>query len=182
MNPIYRRNFLKFCVLGVSSAATGCSINIGGRNNGERNPTLRLFPDPEQIEGEWQMNVRVRHTSDNVASIHDVTVMAFSKKGEEVCRVDVGDFPQGGRFEATESVDCEAFPAIITATAEETPCDGANIQIVYWTGTDEQRGEEIPDGIFVWGSTFRECDEPLPPDRVIANVSTGQSTSSVSQQ
>ena len=172
-----RRRILQLCLVGSSAGVSGCNINIsrGDGDQGDPGPVLDIFPKIVKTESAWQMTVQVRNSTDNDFSIHDVTVIAFSEQGEEVCRVEMGDFPQGGRFEGTETIDCEEFPAIVTATAEEAPCEGANIQILYWTGTDEQRGKEVPDGTFVWGTTFRECEEDLPPDRVIANVGTSAS-------
>ena len=172
-----RRRILQLCLVGSIAGVSGCNINIS-RGDGDRSdsgPVLDIFPEIAKTESAWQMTVQIRNSTDNDFSIHGVTVIAFSEQGEEVCRSHMGDFPQGGRFEGTETIDCEEFPAIVTATAEETPCDGGNIQIVYWTGTDDQRGEEIPDGTFVWDTTFRECEENLPPERVIANVSTSES-------
>lgn len=176
MIPVSRRAIFGSFIASTVSGLAGCidiSTNIG--ENGDPDPRLRVYPRVEQTRDSWEMSVRVRNMYDWDTSFHDVTVVAFDESGTEVCRVDVGDFPQNGRFEASKTISCREFPAIVTATAEESPCDGANIGITYWTGPDDLRGEEIPEGRIVWDRTFRECNEDLAPDRVIANVSTSAS-------
>lgn len=155
-----RRSVLQLLSTGAIVGFAGCIVDF--QRDRERHPRLRISPNVDQTETGWQMEVRVKHTSDTVTSIHDVTVIAFDNHGREVCQLNAGDFPRGGRHEATETTDCDDFPAIVTATAEESPCDGANIQIVYWTGSEEER--------FPWDDTFRECDESLPPGRVLDEV------------
>ena len=116
------------------------------------------------------MNPRVRHTTDNTTSIHNVTVVGFNEAGENVCQVDMGDFPQGGKFEETETVDCEGFPAIVTATAEETPCDGASIRMLYYTSEKDPAAVKDLSYHGLWESRWRECDEDLPPEHVVEEV------------
>lgn len=163
MKHISRRVVLHFAGVLTSIGLIGCTRNRG--RNSEPQPVLELHPETEPTDTGWNMDIWIRHTSDRAASIHDVTVIAFSNHGEEVCRIDVGDFPQGGRFEERESVTCDTFPAIVSATAQESPCDGASIWITYLAESGEE-GEPI-----AWDNTPRECDESLPPERVIKEVS-----------
>lgn len=169
-----RRAVIQVVWVGAMTAFPGC----GTPEDGDRSATLRIFPEVERSESGWQMTVKVENDTNHVASIHDVTMVAFDDQGNEVCRRSMGDFPRGAPYERTETVSCERFPAIVTATAEETPCDGANIEIVYWTGSPDQRGEDIPRGEFVWDYTFRKCDEPLPPQRVLDKVNQTEPTES----
>lgn len=162
MVRIFRRSLLRLLGVTALSGLGGCNVTIGP--NGERHPTLKVHPEVERTETAWQMDVWVRNTRNNTTSIHDVTVIAFTEHGDEACRLDIGDFPQGGRFEERDTLICDDFPAIVTATAEESPCDGANIRIAYLARVEDERER------FVWDSTFRECDESLPPDRVIEQV------------
>lgn len=97
MELISRRSVLQTVGVITASGLAGCAIALDQR--GDRQPTLRVLPDIERTEAAWKMDVWIRHTSDYVASIHDVTVVAFSVQGEKTCRFAAGDFPQGGRFE-----------------------------------------------------------------------------------
>lgn len=145
---------------------SGC----GQRGEGERSPRLRLYPGVEQTDNGWQMEFRVRHKTDWQASIHDVSVIAFDGRGNEVCRVDVGDFPEHGRNEHIDTVTCEGFPAIITATARETPCEGAQIQLFYYVSDQDPADVGNVNDSSRWEGTWRQCDEELPPERVLEEV------------
>ena len=172
-----RRTVLECVGAGVISSLAGCidiSTNIG--ENGDPDPKLRVYPNIEQTENSWEMPVRVRNVYDWDTSFHDVTVIAFDEYGEEVCRVSMGDFPQNGRFEESKSVDCTNFPAIVTATAEETPCDGAKIRMVYYTSEKDPTSVEDLSYHGLWDGRWRECNEALPPERVIQEVSWSGST------
>lgn len=103
-------------------------------------------------------------------SIHDIMVVAFDENGDEVCRNYIGDLLKGERPDKTATLVCDVFPAIITATAEESPCNGANIMILYWIGDADQVELSGETGVILWKSTYQECDEPIPPRRVIENL------------
>ena len=171
---VSRRTILRCCALGTVPGVAGCNVNVNvGRTDdeeGEPGATLRVSPGVERTETSWQMNVRVRNTTSYDFSIHDVTVVAFSEEGEEVCHVHMGDFPQGGRWEETKTVDCETFPAIVTAIAEETPCDGAHIRMLYYTSEKDPATVNDLSNHRLWEGRWRECDEELPPEHVVEEV------------
>lgn len=174
-----RRTLLQVLTPGVITTIAGCNQN---RNeNDELEPKLDIFAEIEKVDSQWELTARVRNTYDWDTSIHDVTLVAFSENGEEVCQTHVGDFLRTEGPDRTVTVTCDRFPAIITATAEESPCDGAQIEILYWIGSDEQRGADLPNDVKVWGDTYRECNEPIPPERVLENVSRNDSTGFVDQ-
>lgn len=170
MRGLSRRTIIEFMGLGATMATAGC----GNPRDGDRSATLRLFPVFERTESGWQMTVRVKNTTNNIASIHDVTVVAFNGQGEETCRIGMGDFPHAGRYEHTETVSCEGFPAIITAIAEETPCEGANIRLLYYVGETTPKDVANINDHALWDGTWRECNEELPPDRVLKKVSRNE--------
>lgn len=171
MGSLGRREAIRILGTGAIVALAGCHGNRGD----EPSPTLRLSPSLELTETGWRVTVRVRHKTDSVASIHDVTVLGFSDHGESVCQVNVGDFTSPGEFEATESVTCEDFPAIITATARESPCDGAQIELLYYVGGDEQRDSGSVNDGSLWEGNYRKCDEEVPPEHVVSNVTQRRS-------
>ena len=150
----------------------GCSDDEP--ENGEVNPQLDLFAEIEKEGTDWELTVRVRHTSTWETSVHDVTVVAFSDTGEQVCEKHIGDFVEMGAPERTVTTNCDEFPAIIAVTAQESPCEGAYLEILYWIGTDEQRKADLPGDVLVWESYYRECNEDLPPQRALENVSRSE--------
>ncbi len=139
-------------------------------------PLVKLFARTERDSSDWLLRVRVRNARVPDAPIHDVTVVAYNDTGTEVCRKQAGDLSTIETNERIMHLTCDGFPAIITATAEESPCDGANIQILYWIGTDEQRGADLPPDVKVWESYYRECGESLPPERALENVNVSNTT------
>jgi hypothetical protein len=67
---------------------------------------------------------------------------------------------------------CTAFPAIISARSG-LDCEEVIIDILYWTGTDEQQERTIPeDNEIPYQTTDRECDESLPPERLLSETAT----------
>lgn len=153
-------------------ALSGCN---GGQNESDDlSPILTLSVQVEQKDSGWELMASVRNDHNWYVAFHDVTLVAFSDAGDEVCRSIVGDFPKNGTASQSVTVTCDAFPAILSATAEESPCDGARIEIQYWVGTAEQRRAELSNDEVVWESTYQKCDEPLPPSRVLTNVNAGK--------
>ena len=159
---------LQFIGSGTAISLSGCNFINSGRE--ERQPTLRVLPNIEQTEDAWKMNIWLRHTSDTVTSAHDVTVIAFTTHGGEICQIKMGDFPIGGRFEERESTICNKFPAIVTATAEESPCDGAHIRMVYYTSEKDPADVDDLSHHRFWEGRKRECGEDLPPGHVLEKV------------
>ena len=162
-----RRTFLGFCGTGFTVGVAGCGVspNVIGD---EPDPRVDFYLRVDRVDDEWLLKARVRSHDDT--SIDGVTLIAFSDQGEEVCRTQVGDFEAYQVVEHTVEITCKTFPAIVSGTAAETPCDGANIQITYWVGDPEQVELSGENETILWESTYRECDEPLPPERVIEKV------------
>lgn len=170
MNNMNRRKFFQIALGGTFGVLGGCGQPV---ENGEPDPYVSIFPEISEANSEWELSARIRNDNYWEVLVHDVTLIAYSDEGEEVCRKHVGDFALGEPESRSVTVRCNSFPAIIAVTAEESPCDGAKLEIVYWTGTDDQRGKELDTEEIVWESTYQECSESLPPDRVLQNVSTG---------
>lgn len=127
-------------------------------------PVLTISPQISETGGSWELTARVENDYNWDVEIHNITVIAFNETGTEVCRADAGDLGHS----RTVTLTCGTFPTIITATADESPCDGAKIDIYYWVGSDEERGS--PNDISLWETTHRRCDESLPPKRVLEKV------------
>ena len=161
-----RRGVVKLLITGGSIGLSGCAEN----NTNEIDPRVSIFPEVEPEEDRWKLKVRVRNDYGDYVSVNDISVKAFDQQGEEVCSVDMGTLPQNGPYDRTKFITCEEFPAIITAVAEESPCDGAEIRLLYYVGFDEpQDVEDLVDGSY-WEGTWRECEENLPPGYVIEEV------------
>lgn len=164
-------------VLSIGAVGLGALAGCGGRRrseNDEIHPLLKLYPTLGRENGDWSVKVRAKNTRVQDAPIHEVTVLAFKDTGEELCRNHVGDLDSLGSNERTVHLSCEAFPAIITAIAEESPCDGARISLLYYVGDREARKAGKVNDASLWEQTRRQCNEELPPERVLENVSPGE--------
>lgn len=172
---VCRRGFLRGCGLALGGSLAGCSEPVSG----DLEPELTMISWVEPADEGWSLTVDL---AVSLSSLHDVTVLAYDAGGAAVCRADAGDFDVPGVPASQErrvTATCEAFPAIVTATAAETPCDGARLEVQYWVGTDAQRGGDHPDDVVLWRDTFRRCDEALPPPpRVVDAVGAGDATDS----
>jgi len=120
--------------------------------------------------GAWRVTTSLHIT---VREFENIVVFVFDDDGDRIDdhrigTVDPPGLPDGAKREI--EMDLDAFPAIISAEAEKPPCEDRLIDITYWIRTDEQRGREISESEKVWEETFRECDEALPPERVIDKV------------
>ena len=171
MNSVSRRQVFQFAISGNLLFLSGCNM-VGRRSNDNEVPAprLRLYLDREQTDAGWEMTVRARHVNDWDTSIHDVTVIAFNEHGEDVCTIPIGDSLQHGSNEKTETVDCDGFPAIVTATAEESPCDGAQIRMLYYTSEQDPETVDDLNHHSFWEGRWRDCDEELPPEHVLDEV------------
>ena len=165
MSSLTRRRVLRTVLASTLTGLAGC-----GRihRRGKPNPTLDVFLAPEKTDSGWQLQGQVRNTDDT--SIHDVRVVAFDIHGNEVCRTAVGDFPQHGRHETTTTVSCDDFPGIVTAMAEESPCDGALIRMLYYTAEQDPETVDDLNHHSFWEGRWRECEEELPPEHVLDEV------------
>ena len=163
-----RRSIVRIFSCGICSLFAGCGKQD---DDWELSPKLSIYATISSTNSVWDLTIRVRNNYRHEgAELHNVELFGFSDSGDEVCRTPIGDFQESDPSERQVTVTCAEFPAIITATAEESPCDGANIMILYWIGDADQvelSGENV---VTLWESTYRECDEPIPPQRVIENI------------
>ena len=144
------------CVEGPSNDPQG-ELDFQGVTVRERSDAWRLITS---------LNITVR-------KFENITVVVFDDNGDRIDEHQIGTVDPPGLPDGTKreiEMDLDAFPAIISAEADKPPCDDRLIDITYWIGTDEQRGREISESEKVWEETFRECDEVLPPERVIDEV------------
>ena len=169
MNCVSRRLALRASVISITPLFIGCT-NLSSQEVEEISPRLRIYPQRKQTETGWEMTVRVRNVNNWDSSIHDVTVVAFNAHGQEICQAHMGDFLQHGQNTATETVNCDGFPAIVTATARETPCDGAKIRIIYYISEKNPEDLDTFRNQTLWEGRWRECDEEFPPDHILEKV------------
>ena len=153
-------------LVGVSHA--GCSVTSPPRDNPDR---LALYPTVSETPTTWELTVEVRNVNDWDRGFRDVTVLGYDETGQRVCTAEVGDLDGDSGRRPTVTASCSSFPAIVTATAAQSPCDeDIAVEILYWVGTAEQRGTDPNENEIVWKSTVQQCNESLPPNRVIQNV------------
>jgi hypothetical protein len=105
-------------------------------------------------------------------SIPDVTLVAYDEQGTTACERPIGA-TDGGVTD--HQLNCTAFPAVISARTG-LDCANVTVDILYWTGTAEQQGRQIPDDITdpaeLYRLTQRECGESLPPERLLTETET----------
>lgn len=168
MNKMNRRTLIRLGTCGLFASVSGC--DRVQENDSNPVPVLTLSTNVETIDSEWELHVTVRNNHNWHVSFHNVTVLGFDESGAEVCRAHVGHLLENESASKSTTIACQEFPAIVTATVEESPCDGAKIEIQYWIGTRQQRRGESRDGEIDWESTQRRCEEPIPPSRVVDQV------------
>jgi len=118
------------------------------------------------LDSGWTLELRTE-VAPVTGSIPDVTLIAYTEQGAVACERTVGQV-EGGDF----TLACTAFPAIISARSE-LDCEDVIIDILYWTGTDEQQERPIPvESEIPYQTTERECDESLPPERLLNETAT----------
>jgi hypothetical protein len=116
----------------------------------------------------WESKTFVENLRGNSHPFHDVVLRSFDNGGEELEVVSIGAIPTPDDRRVVEiQFETEEFPAIQTATAQQSPCDKVEIEMVYWTGSDDQRNEGPNDHGAPWQSTTRRCNESVPPERVV---------------
>lgn len=170
-----RRGLLRTSVIGLVAGLAGCQRS--GRNHStttkKRPKSIGISPTVKKIPGGWSLKVTVTNEDDWDASFHDVQLLAYTTNGIKTCEAKIGNLTSSSGFQRTVETTCSAFPAIITTTAEETPCENALIPVLRWTGTDAQRRQTVAHDEWPWSSTYRKCGEELPPERVIKRSVNG---------
>lgn len=170
-----KRDFLRLSAAGIVSSLAGCQRSDGSSTTTTKKTVtkrLSLTPTVSNTMNKWQLEVVARNVHDWHTSIYDIHILAYDSNGAKVCEAQVGDLLSSGDFKRTIETTCSTFPAIITATARETPCEGTLIPVLRWIGTDEQRKQTAFPEEQVWESTYRKCGEDLPPQRVLDKFET----------
>jgi hypothetical protein len=130
---------------------------------------MNIFPEVQKNSGKWLLEARIVSVHDWHTSFHEVRLLAFDTEGTKICEAPVGEL---SGHKKTVDTTCSKFPSIIAATARESPCKKAQIPIVWWTSTKEKRTSTFTPGKRPWKSTYRECDEDLPPERILDEFKT----------
>jgi hypothetical protein len=162
-----RRRKLLGGVAWIALSTAGCVEGPSNDPRGEldfQRITVRKHSESWRVTTSFDITVR---------KFENILVVIFDDNGDRIGEhrigtVDPPGLPGGEKREL--ELDLDEFPAILSAEADAPPCDDRLIDIMYWTGTDDQRGREIPEGETVWEDTFRECDEAFPPKRVVETV------------
>ena len=168
-----RRRLLQTCGIGLVATLAGCHGRFEGNPPPDRSLELAV-KEVRPVDKGWQLVVNVSN-EERRRSIKSGTVLAYSESGVQACNADFGELSDW--VSRSKTLDCSAFPAIITAKISTPVCEGAKIRLIYWTGTEAQKQLHIPDELgeneAVYDATeHRQCDEALPPDRLL-NASQG---------
>lgn len=169
-----RRNLIEISATAIITWLTGCQTSSRSDSTTTKSHTKSMDISPTVLKTTdgWTLKVVVANEDDWDASFYDVRLLAYAVNGTKVCDVAVGDLASSGDFQQTVKTECSAFPAIITASSRESPCENALIPVLRWTGTDAQRKQTVSHGEWPWNSTYRKCGENLPPERVLTTIGT----------
>lgn len=157
-NEMKRRHLLRKCTLGVMIGLTSCQSTqkTGITTQQDHNKILALSPSVRRTSNRWELKIIATNEYDWDTSLYDVEVVAYTTDGTKVCEAHVGDLLSSGDFQRTVKMTCSRFPAIVTATMRETPCEKASIPVLRWTGTDLDKGA---------GAGWRRAIRTVRPDR-----------------
>jgi hypothetical protein len=164
-----RRHYLQALVGTSAVGLSGCQqLQPSETKITERkNKVLNIFPQAQKSANGWLLKAKVVNVHNWDTSFHDIQLYSYTTDGTKVGETQVGDLIEPGGDKRTVEMTCSEFPAIITATARETPCEDALLPINYWVGTEAQRTETVDDEEVLWKDTYRKCREDLPPKRVL---------------
>lgn len=164
-----RRQFLNLSAIATVMGLSGCQQlgDSGTTTDAGTNKVLNILPKVDKVSDRWLLEAMVINEYPQDASFHEIRLLAYTANGDKVCETEVGDLLKPTGDMATVKVNCPKFPAIITATAQESPCENALIPVDYWTGTNAQRTGTVATDEILWKDTYRKCGEALPPMRVV---------------
>jgi len=165
-----RRTLLRSFTVGATAVAAGCGRYVGNPPEPKR---LEIqFRSLRPIDNGYRLSVQLSNNGEPQDTIENATLLAYSESGELVCRKEAGRL-NAERLQTNVTVTCSDFPAIITGSSDTSICDGIEIPIIHWTGTDDQKEvhmpEDVPEGVVWFENTLRECDQELPPERLLKN-------------
>ena len=165
-----RRQCLAGLSAGICGTVAGCTRFIF-----QPEPAARLYlidAEVSSVESGWILELTTEVPPRPTDGIQNVTLVAYTDQGTVACERAVGHVDDG--FTDFE-LQCTAFPAIISARSG-LDCEDVIIDILYWTGSEEQQErripEEITDSVGIYRVTERECDESLPPERLLTETDT----------
>lgn len=160
---ISRRTLLSSVATIAITGQVGC---IGPGSSNPDYPNLNIRAEVVASDGRWDSTIRIRNLYESYSAAHGVELLVFDVTGTQLYEESIGDIPAAGTSgPVVTSFTTDAFPAIQTIVADESPCDGARIEINYW---DEDVEEMDADGL--WRDVRRECDKPLPPQHVLSEA------------
>lgn len=174
MNEMKRRYFLQMSAFGFTVGLPGCQrfTDADPTTTESYNQIMAIFPKVKKVSDGWSLEAQVVNEYPQHTSFHDIQLLAYTADGSKICEAKVGDLLKPTGDAETVETTCSEFPAIITATARESPCEKALIPVDYWVGTDAQKTTTLASDEIVWKDTYRKCDEELPPQRILDEFKT----------
>lgn len=167
-----RRYYLQW-LSGLLVAGSGCLSNGDDETPGKE-WELSIHPFVKKSNSEWEVELSIKNGFWG-ATFHNVEIVLYDHRGELIQSHSIGNITGGGTRSIVLHTD--AFPFVITATADESVCDeNVSIALLYWTGTKDQRAKENDDFSRVWDGRPRRCNEDLPPANLLPNE-TGATSS-----
>ncbi|WP_275882638.1 hypothetical protein [Halorhabdus sp. BNX81] len=162
-----RRYYLQ-SLFGLLVVGGGCLSNENDGTPGKE-WELSIHPFVRKANSEWEVELSIKNGFWG-ATFHNIELVLFDHRGELIRSHNIGNISGGGTRSVVLHTD--AFPVVITATADESVCDtNVSIGLLYWIGTKDQRAKENVDFSQVWDGRPRRCDEDLPPAELFANGS-----------
>jgi len=164
-----RRTMIRWCGTCAALELAGCGRFVF-QDKPKRDLDLAM-QEVTPLNNSYQATVSISYGVGSEEPFQDVQILAYSEQGQQVCDKHVGTIGSGGR--ETVRLNCSGFPAVVTADTNTSVCnDSVMIQVIHWIGTEEQKQMQIPDEIPqdtpVYDRTNLECNESLPPDRLIS--------------
>lgn len=156
-----RREFVRGCQTMILASLAGCGDYVGN-DPPKRELRVRSFEIQELDEG-YELRCEVRLNVRTTEVIRDVELLAYADDGRLACTEEVGTLRRKERTNAAVTVQCDRFPTIVTMEAATSVCEDLLIELVYWVDEDIAT-DDTPVG---WHTTYRECQESLPPERFV---------------
>lgn len=169
MSECRRRQFLIAGGLCMSTVLAGCGDYVG-------NPppkdgfVLKVEEVSQRADdaGGFDLTVQMQLAPSKSDTIEGVVVLAYAQDGTEVARHSVGTLNK--HSVETVTTYCSGFPTMVTVKTARSPCDDLVIDIRYLEGPVTPADERT------WARTTRECEEGLPPERLLEGDQTPSAT------